>query len=421
MLINLRRLIDELRTIIRELNKNKSPHRENHRDNSQGTKHESDSFPLKTPLAPPQLDEEDYPNARFWTAQEWQKYVNDQMDYGNTLGKLGFICDEDGNPVLKERIKKMTEAAKKLWSDLYRHRYDPDTWRCVEMRADKYYINSMCIAFPELRLCADNWKAQSLATIRYPDWSNGLRSTGRLTRLQILTICFFGVHFFLLGQVPSINANTSGQSSKPRSGKKRPRDQDIATSKKPNKHPRLQQEIVDISSDSLRSPSPGPMSGSSVVPPLPTSVLQPVLQPAPAVATITPPGPVTAPIVMPVVSPKPTVATVTAPTQTVLSVETIAAPVGLVASVPTPIMLPITDPILPPITAHAVPIAPVVHPVAAPVVLPVALPTSLATPVVTTVSASVTLPDLQPVSSSADTTIEPDRMAARKRNVSFCA
>ena len=176
-------------------------------------------------------------------------------------------------------------------------------------------------------------------------------------------------------------------------------------SKKPNKHPRLQQEIVDISSDSLRSPSSGPVSGSAVVPSLPTSVLQLVSQPAPAVATVT------APIVMPVVSPNPSVATVTASTQAVLSVENIAAPVGLTASVPTP-----------PIAAHATPIAvPVVHPVAAPVVLPVALPTSLAMPVVTTVSASMALPDLQPASSSANTTIEPDRMAARKRDVSRCA
>jgi len=79
----------------------------------------------------------------------------------------------------------MTETAKKLWSDLYRHRYDPDTWRCVAMCADEYYTTHMCLAFEELRFCADNWKTQSLATnctIRYPDWSGGLRSTGRLTR-----------------------------------------------------------------------------------------------------------------------------------------------------------------------------------------------------------------------------------------------
>ena len=200
MLKKVRRLIVELRTIIRELtgSKNKSSCRENVSDDKptedSWDAKASDGFPLRTPAALPQLDAEDYPDARFWTAQEWQRHMNEQIDYGRTPGKLGFICDEDGNSVSKERLKKMTETAKKLWSDLYRHRYDPNTWRCVVMCADAYYTNSMCIAFPELRLCADNWKAQSLATIRYPDWSNGLRSTGRLTRLYFLTIDFFLTH-----------------------------------------------------------------------------------------------------------------------------------------------------------------------------------------------------------------------------------
>lgn len=161
-------------------------YQEDNKNDFQVAKDESNGFPLRSPSAPPQLDEEDYPNARFWTAQEWQKFWNDQTDYGKTPGKLGFICDEDGNTVSKDRIKKMTETAKRLWSDLYRHRYDPDTWRCVTMRADEYYTNNMRIAFPELCLCANNWKVQALATIRYPDWTNGLRSTGRLTRTQFL-------------------------------------------------------------------------------------------------------------------------------------------------------------------------------------------------------------------------------------------
>lgn len=196
----MRWLIDELRIIIRELNKNKSSSRDKPHDNYSTEDSQvwkvSDGFPLRTPAALPPLDEEDYPNARFWTMQEWQKYMNDQIEYGRTPGKLGFICDEDGNPVSKERIKKMTDTAKKLWSDLYHHRYDPDTWHYVAMCADEYYTNNMCIIFPELRLCADNWKVQSLATIRYPDWSNGLRTTGRLTRSHFLRINFLIFMFF---------------------------------------------------------------------------------------------------------------------------------------------------------------------------------------------------------------------------------
>ena len=138
----IRQLVEELRTIIQDLNRGKFPQENHHLRDSRESQGSTDRFPLKIPPALPQLDLDDYPNACFWTAQQWQQFLNNQMDYGNSHGKLGFICDEDGNPVSKERIKKMTETAKKLWSDLFRHRYDPETWRCVAMCADEYYTTT---------------------------------------------------------------------------------------------------------------------------------------------------------------------------------------------------------------------------------------------------------------------------------------
>ena len=364
----------------------------------------SSGFPLISPPAPPLLDEEDYPHTRFWTMQEWQRFLNDQMDYGKSIGKLGFICDEDGNTVSKDRIKKMTETAKRLWSDLYRHRYDPDTWRCVTMRADEYYTNNMRIAFPELSLCADNWKVQALATIRYPDWTNGLRSTGRLTRTQFSMIISYIFRVFFLGQVPSVNTNTSGQSGKPRSGKKRERDQETESKKfKPNKHLRVDQDIVDLTSSNLASDS-----SASLI--LPSSSLVIAAQPTPAtlaaapcvVATITTPAATVSGVPF-------IVATSTTPaTPAVLSMDIAASAIGpIVASPALPLVtnsivpsIPAVPPIAPAtaLTVTASSLVPVaVEPSVAATNTPIAsIVPSVATPSVTAVSASVTpLPDIQ--------------------------
>jgi hypothetical protein len=168
-------------------------------DSSSQFNNAPDAFPLKIPPPQSELDQDDYPDAQFWTLTEWQNYVNRETDRGNPPTKLGFLCDEEGIAASKERIKKMTDTAKKIWGELHHHRYDPKTWRCVNLSANQYYTNHMRIAFPEFQLCADDWKVQMFATIRFPDWSNGLRSTGRLTRSLKCFLKFFVSLIFTLG------------------------------------------------------------------------------------------------------------------------------------------------------------------------------------------------------------------------------
>jgi len=196
----IRRLIEDLRMIVQNIGKNRSTRKEREqRDNDSdcdAQPHASGSFPLSIPHLLPPLDKDEYPDARFWTSSEWQDYSNRKMDFGQQQNKLGFLCDEDGNTVTKDRIKVMTDTAKKLWGDLHHYRQDPLTWRLATMMAAKYYSNHMCATFPEFRYCADNWKVQAFATIRYPDWSSGLRSTGRLSRSYLSCYILRTIHFF---------------------------------------------------------------------------------------------------------------------------------------------------------------------------------------------------------------------------------
>lgn len=92
-----------------------------------------------------ELDQADYPDAKYWTLKAWQQYTNNANGEAN-FSKLGFLCNEDGDPVNKACLKVMTDMAKKLWSDLFRYRFDPVTWRFVGKAADEYFSNNMRIS-----------------------------------------------------------------------------------------------------------------------------------------------------------------------------------------------------------------------------------------------------------------------------------
>jgi hypothetical protein len=80
-------------------------------------------FPLDIPLSPMELDQVDYPDAKYWTLEEWQQFPANANGEASS-SKLGFLCNEDGDPVNKARLRVMTDMAKKLWSDLFRYRFD---------------------------------------------------------------------------------------------------------------------------------------------------------------------------------------------------------------------------------------------------------------------------------------------------------
>ncbi len=98
------------------------------------------------------------------------------------LPKLGFVTDEDGQSVGSNRLKNMSETAKKLWAHLHHYRLAPATWRLISQQAYEYYSNSMRAAFVEFRFCDNDWKVSLFGSIRFPDWSNGPRASGKLTR-----------------------------------------------------------------------------------------------------------------------------------------------------------------------------------------------------------------------------------------------
>jgi hypothetical protein len=154
-------VILQLRNVITDLTANQ-PLKAKEPDES-NERHKSTPFPLNIPHELEQLEQEEYPDVKFWTQDEWQDYCNNANEV--KVKKLDFLCNKDGNPVTANHLKAMTDTTKKLWGDLYRFGYDPITWRYVGKTADEYYSRNMRISYLEFALCVDNWKAHTFATV----------------------------------------------------------------------------------------------------------------------------------------------------------------------------------------------------------------------------------------------------------------
>lgn len=93
---------------------------------------------LIIPDVPKPLDEDDYPNVLFWYEDDWIKHIEQQKDGGKVISRLGFLTDNDGNPMSESQIKIFKSTAKQVWNELYRHRLDPNSWTKKTPKAATY-------------------------------------------------------------------------------------------------------------------------------------------------------------------------------------------------------------------------------------------------------------------------------------------
>ncbi|KAJ6623015.1 hypothetical protein B0H10DRAFT_2214010 [Mycena sp. CBHHK59/15] len=144
---------------------------------------------LVHPSLPP-LAHTDYPKVRFWQRLDFTKGSgSDSVSNnsgpnlrGGTLVSQGvnttgrYIEDQQGEVVDGHRLSAICKLAARIWFSLVAHGNTPRTWGQASIDVVTLYNNEMCCQFPELRLCADNLKAQKIATVNYPSW---IRTHGR--------------------------------------------------------------------------------------------------------------------------------------------------------------------------------------------------------------------------------------------------
>lgn len=163
------------------------------------------------------LRHDNYPNVRFWTRQEWNSAIHDDVleveppdeselfpeleEEGDESkepsppGSAGrgkhrssqginvtmkYIEYEDGTVVDGYRAAEIRRYARSLWVQMALDDKLPRTWSDADARSLTTYNHSMAQRFPELRFCAADWKANLVATDNYPSWRhNWLKKNSR--------------------------------------------------------------------------------------------------------------------------------------------------------------------------------------------------------------------------------------------------
>ncbi len=153
----------------------------------------------------PSLRQDDYPNIRFWTRQDWNAAAQEQIldvdvpddgeifadideederpkepSLGPIRGKhrssqginvtMKYIELEDGKIVDGFRAAEIRRYARSLWVQMALDGKLPRTWSDVDATSLATYSESMAQRFVELRFCAADWKANLVATDNYPSW-----------------------------------------------------------------------------------------------------------------------------------------------------------------------------------------------------------------------------------------------------------
>jgi hypothetical protein len=172
---------------------------------------------LVIPCVSEELDPDDYLLARFWTQTLWNDHKKNKVNQGLNVKNLGFMCDEAGNLVSKERLATMTKRAKQLWTTCYHLRMDPPSWTKKTEDVALYFSRNMRLSFPEFAFCENDWKAEAFAVIRYPDWSSDVRGSGTLSRELLLYPSFHSHMYILPGKRPSKGKRKRDDGEKPAS------------------------------------------------------------------------------------------------------------------------------------------------------------------------------------------------------------
>lgn len=155
------------------------------------------------------LRREDYPHVRFWTRQDWNTASQEQileveqpddlevfpdLDIEGDESKepspspgpacargkhrssqginvaMKYVELEDGSVIDGYRAAEIRRYARSLWVQMALDNKLPKAWGNADAASLVTYCESMALRFPELCLCASDWKANLVAIDNYPSW-----------------------------------------------------------------------------------------------------------------------------------------------------------------------------------------------------------------------------------------------------------
>ncbi|KAJ6474348.1 hypothetical protein C8R45DRAFT_935740 [Mycena sanguinolenta] len=114
-----------------------------------------------SPVAPLKAD---YPKLSYWFRDKFGKDDDLTTISDETRNKLGFLEHEDGTPFTNTEIAAVRQTAREVFQTLLDDSLAPQTWSNASSIAANAFRKELISMFPEIRLCAHNWKV-------YPQWT----------------------------------------------------------------------------------------------------------------------------------------------------------------------------------------------------------------------------------------------------------
>ncbi|KAJ3816787.1 hypothetical protein F5880DRAFT_1618932 [Lentinula raphanica] len=140
----------------------------------------------RNPKSNTPLNSADYPLIRYWHEVSWKAHCKDgnqisgedeeKKQRGNTRASQGinvamkFVEDRQGNIVNGFRADAIRKLCYRLFGDFRDEGKAPAHWSQATHEISQRFFLELADQFPEVSYCANNWKAQKIATQIYPGW-----------------------------------------------------------------------------------------------------------------------------------------------------------------------------------------------------------------------------------------------------------
>ncbi|KAJ6472301.1 hypothetical protein C8R47DRAFT_1295676 [Mycena vitilis] len=200
----------------------------------------------------------DYPLIRYWNRSDLLEDDSDLTDISEDPcnNKLVFLEHKDGSPFSAAEITAVRKAAREAFATILDDGMAPSSWSHASSKATAVVRSELLHQFPDIRLCANHWKVDKVATEVYSQWSRS-----RKAEIQAQPVL----------QKRKADASTSAPAPPSKRAK---HDDDPEPKKKSSSRKSKKSGSGDVPAPNAPAPAPAPTPT-----PVPTSV--PATNPAP--------------------------------------------------------------------------------------------------------------------------------------------
>ncbi len=122
-----------------------------------------------------------YPGVKYWTKDRYKQSDADANSSESFPKKLRFLEDEDGNLIPQDLLDEMRSHLLQAFEEIRASMPSllEGSWLKCNPELIKMCYKEMRRLFPELTLCAQNWKARKLLVVWYSNYSKNRKNLGK--------------------------------------------------------------------------------------------------------------------------------------------------------------------------------------------------------------------------------------------------